>query len=68
MQASQYFLRQGDRSLATCRLLALLKSELTWIPSLLAHFLMRFIVFFATHPRFHFAGSLTIGIIDEKTF
>ena len=66
MQAPRRSLRQGDRSPATCRLLALLKTKLTWIPSLSPH-LTRFVAPFAGRPCFRFAGSLTIGIVDEKT-
>ena len=58
----------GDRSPTTCRLLALLKTKLTWIPFLSFH-LMRFVVrLFVGHPYFclrslvSLAVSLTIGI------
>ena len=41
---------QRDRPLATCRLLAILKTKLTRIPSLSPHFLARFVTFFASCP------------------
>ena len=61
MQAFQRSLRQKNRFLATCLLLALLKTKLTWISSMLfylTHFVARF---FASHLRFCLRGS--IGLV-----
>ena len=60
--ASSPTLYQGDKSLATSRIPALLKTNLTQIPSLLPHFLTCFISFFAGCLHFRFARSLIVGL------
>ena len=64
IQAPQRSLCQGVRFLATCRLLASLKSKLTRIPSLSSYpHLTRFIVrYFAGCPRFRLRSSLGLAI------
>ena len=55
-------LNQRNKSLAICRLFAQLKTKLTRKPFLSSHFLTHFVVLFADHPCFSFAGSLIIGL------
>ena len=66
MQAPRHYLRQRDRSPVTYRLLAL-ENQTDSNSSLLSH-LVRFIALFAGHLCFRFVRSLTVGIVDEKTF
>ena len=61
---SRRYPRQEDRSPITYRLLAL-KNQTESDSSLSPH-LARFLALFAGHLCFRFAGSLTIGIVDEK--
>ena len=67
MQVPRRSLRQGVRSPATCRLLAPLKTKLTWIPSLASYpHLMHFVArFFAGRPRFRLKSSvgLAVGLV-----
>ena len=64
MQAPRRSLRQGVRSPATCRFLVLLKTKLTWIPSLLSYpHLTRFVArLFAGRPRFRLRGSVGLAV------
>ena len=66
MQAPQQYLRQKDRSLVTHWLMAL--ENQTYSDSSLSPQLARFIAPFVNRLCFRFAGSLIVGIIDEKTF
>lgn len=52
---------QKNRSLAFCRLLALLKTKLTWLTSLSPHLTHFVVYFFAGCPCFRFAMSLIAG-------
>ena len=60
IQTSQHSLRQGDRFLAIYRLLALLKTKRTQIPSLSPH-LTHSVVSFAGRSFFRFAGRLIVS-------
>ena len=66
MQAPRGYLRQGNRSPITHRLLAP-ENQTDLDFSLLPH-LARFIALFAGGSSFRFVGSLTIGIVNKKTF
>ena len=60
-------LYQENRSSATYQLLVLLKTKLTRILFLLPQFSMRFVVLFAGHLCFRFAGSLTVNLAINGT-
>ena len=83
LQAPWRSLRQGDRSLASCRLLALephwlgfllIASSLSLFPyrlflvaSSLSPHLARFLARLINRPRFRFAGSWIVGLAMGKT-
>ena len=64
MQALQHSICQGVRSPTTCRLLALLKTKLTWIPSLLSYpHLTNFVArLFAGCPCFHLKNLVGLAV------
>ena len=67
MQAPQRSLRQGDKFLATCQLLALLKTKLTRISSLTSH-LVRFVArLFVDCPGFYWVYLLRDRAVGGQT-
>ena len=64
MRAPRHFLHQGVRSPATCRLLAPLKTKLTWIPFLSSYpHLTRFVARLLTgRPRFRLRSSVRLAV------
>ena len=64
MQGPQRYPRKGDRSPVIYRLLAL--ENQTDLNSSLSPHLARFVALFASRLCFRFAGSLIVGIINDK--